>query len=176
MSKRAHIYGIIKEAYPDKVRLNTTSEALGFLGLNKVVDPKYAARLLYYASALTGHRYVLAEKIEAQESFITDQQIENNPVEFIAMLIKQAQTVDVQNLLIDCNTGLCLAELGNPAKVVRFPERTLEPIQDKEIAKMVMIPGSFLKRLYREFLVADMADQVEQDYANFAKILTDEKA
>ena len=171
-------YQILKEAYPDEARLNVTKEALGQLGLNSTVaTPMWVGRMLFYVATQSGHRAPLVEKIKALEEFYQSQPIDNNPPLFIAMLISNAQDADIKNLLIDCNTGLCICEMGEkskaPAKMVRFPLVTMEPVEDKPISKMVMIPGAFINRLYREFWIAEQAGKISSE--QFEKVLTDAK-
>ena len=178
MLKRSVVNQMLKDAFPDTARLNVTAEALGQLGLNSpMVSPMWVARMLYYASSQTGHRVPLVEKISALEEFHKTQPIENNPVLFITMLIAKASTADIKNLMIDCSTGLCVVEMGEksqaPAKVVRFPLVTMEPVELKAISKMVMIPGSFINSIYKAFHEAEQAEKMPID--EFEKVLNNAK-
>ena len=176
MLKKQIVYPMLADAFPDLSRLNAVMEALGQLKLNSyMVSPTWVARMLYYSISQTGQRDTVAQKIAALEEFYKGQPIENNPVLFITMLIANAPIADIKTLMIDSVTGLCLVEMGEgsqaPAKVVRFPLATMEPVEDKPISKVVMIPGEFINSIYNAFHEAEQAGR--KPYEEFKRVLAD---
>jgi hypothetical protein len=162
--RRTDLFPYIKNKTDQPGKLVAIADALGFFGLGgQFVGEDYFGRLLYYQATLRGKRPAMVEQIQKLEEFYEDQPPINNPPRLIGYLLRYGRDMGLDNIQIERQTGLCLANFKN-GKTTRFPEIVPEKISLPALTNVLVLDNLFLGRCDMLFKLAEIEKEIHPDF------------
>lgn len=171
--RRLDLFKYIKAKFDQPGKLVALADAMAIRGFcdGHFVDEVYFGRLLYYYAVLRGARPAMVEQIQKLEAFYEDQPPINNPPRLIGYLLKYGREMGLDNIQIERQTGLCLANFKN-GKTVRFPEIAPEKISLPALTDVLVLDNLFLGRCDMVFQLAEIEKEIEPDFETLQNAIT----
>lgn len=173
--RKQDLFPYIKAKFDQPGKLVALADALAILGFTNghFVDENYLGRLLYYHSVLRGGRPALVEQIRKLEEFYEDQPPINNPPRLIGYLLRYGRDMGLDNIQIEGQTGLCLANFKN-GKTTRFPEIVPEKISLPALTNVLVLDNLFLGRCDMLFKLAEIEKEIQPDFETLQNVVNNE--
>lgn len=174
--RKQDLFRYIKAKFEQPGKLVAIADSLAILGFidGHFADENYFGRLFYYHSTLRGNRASLVEQIRNLEEFYDQQQPINNPPKLIGYLLRYGRDMGLDNIQIERQTGLCLANFKN-GKTTRFPEIVPEKISLPALTNVLVLDNLFLGRCDMLFKLAEIEKEIQPDFETLQNAINNAK-